>query len=64
MQAPERVACCTICLCMAVAVFSSVALVYLTSKATPPKRLHLSRPFLFHEQKLVKRPDNTKSTNH
>ena len=32
MEGPERVVCCTLCLCMAVAVFSSVALVYLTGK--------------------------------
>ena len=30
MEGPERVVCCTLCMCMAVAVFSSVALVYLT----------------------------------
>ncbi len=31
MEGPERVVCCSLCLCMAVAVFSSVALVYLTA---------------------------------
>ena len=29
---PEKVACCSLCLCMAISVFSSVALVYLTGK--------------------------------
>lgn len=29
MEGPERIVCCTLCLCMAVAVFSSVALVSL-----------------------------------
>ena len=30
MQGPEKVVCCGLCLCMAVAVLSSVSLVYLT----------------------------------
>ena len=30
MQGPEKVVCCTLCLCMAVAVLSSCSLVYLT----------------------------------
>ena len=30
MQHPEKVVCCTLCLCMAVAVLSSCSLVYLT----------------------------------
>jgi hypothetical protein len=31
MEAPEKAVCCTLCLCMAVAVLSSVSLVYLTA---------------------------------
>ena len=31
MEGPERIVCCGLCLCMAVAVFSSVSLVYLTA---------------------------------
>ena len=38
MEGPERVVCCTLCLCMAVAVFSSVALVYLTALVYVPAR--------------------------
>ena len=30
MQGPERVVCCSLCLCLAVAILSSVSLVYLT----------------------------------
>ena len=30
MQGPEKVVCCSLCLCLAVAVLSSVSLVYLT----------------------------------
>ena len=32
MEWPEKAACCTLCWCMALAVFSSVALIYLTSR--------------------------------
>ena len=38
MEGPERVVCCTLCLCMAVAVFSSVALVYLTALVYMPAK--------------------------
>ena len=38
MEGPERVVCCTLCMCMAVAVFSSVALVYLTALVYVPAK--------------------------
>ena len=38
MHGPERVVCCSLCLCMAVAVFSSVALVYLTALVYMPAK--------------------------
>ena len=42
MEGPERVVCCTLCLCMAVAVFSSVALVYLTALVYMPAKREIS----------------------
>lgn len=39
MEGPERAVCCTLCLCMAVAVFSSVALVYLTALVYMPTKV-------------------------
>ena len=42
MEGPERVVCCTLCLCMAVAVFSSVALVYLTALVYVPARREIN----------------------
>ena len=42
MEGPERVVCCTLCLCMAVAVFSSVALVYLTALVDMPAKREIS----------------------
>ena len=38
MEGPERIVCCTLCMCMAVAVFSSVALVYLTALVYVPAK--------------------------
>ena len=42
MEGPERVVCCTLCLCMAVAVFSSVALVYLTALVYMPAKREIN----------------------
>eukprot|EP00095_Tigriopus_kingsejongensis_P002661 maker-scaffold1023_size69924-snap-gene-0.12 protein:Tk02661 transcript:maker-scaffold1023_size69924-snap-gene-0.12-mRNA-1 annotation:"PREDICTED: hypothetical protein LOC100747979" len=42
MEAPERIVCCTLCLCMAVAVFSSVALVYLTALVYMPAKREIN----------------------
>lgn len=41
-EAPERMVCCTLCMCMAVAVFSSVALVYLTALVYMPAKREIN----------------------
>ena len=41
MQGPEKAVCCTICLCLAVAVLSSVSLVYLTFMVYLPAKKEL-----------------------
>jgi hypothetical protein len=42
MEFPERIVCCTLCLCMAVSVFSSVALVYLTALVYMPSKREMA----------------------
>ena len=41
MEWPEKAACCTLCWCMALAVFSSVALIYLTSRFLFSKKIFI-----------------------
>ncbi|XP_023328949.1 uncharacterized protein LOC111701769 [Eurytemora carolleeae] len=46
MEAPERAVCCGLCLCMAVAVLSSVSLVYLTAIVYMPAKRELESGLL------------------
>ena len=46
MQGPEKVVCCSLCLCLAVAVLSSVSLVYLTFIVYMPAKRELESGLL------------------